>query len=743
MKVLKNTLCFALTSILILIVACNSEKSKYTIPSQYYLTGQLRDGFSIDSLDSIAHALRNDKSSAINDLYADALMTWCSCYRGSDDSTLFYAIRTIEKSAILPDTCYAYKLLQSDMELLAGYSEIVNAPDSSLMHLAQSIKYSNDIGAIKSLIKAELYISEINKNRGNFSESLQHLNSIQEICDTLPDIYTDTSWILEVLTDMAALGTEMGDERLVTISIQNASFYYDKASERSRIYYLYHRIRSHFYAEQYTLAIFNAQRLEKMMENSTDYITLSWVYIMHGLSLSRISEYTEASYYRNIVDSIINKYGLNAIKEKQMLDGEIAVAEGRLEEAHHILFDLIKIDHRRFDYCSLLESRKYYYKSINDYKTIYELQKRQNWYIDSLQTNVIFNSVNQRMANARNSSIIMRDELVQCSDRTEQLKTDRMHERLAIIAIVLLSIMIILLHTYRDRLKYKERVEQEKNKLRDELSGMIDDVKNTEDMLKQTSKRLSESINYAEHIQRSILPKPEALDMCNITGSFIFFSPLDIVSGDFYWFNQIGDHLIVCCADCTGHGIPGAFMSMIASTIISDICKQSAEDIAPSEILERLDSDLIAELGHNQSADGAAKDGCDISVLSLNTKTKVATISSARRPVIVIKDQEMVEIKGVRRSIGETDSEIKRKTFEDTTIQLHSNDTIYMFSDGYTDQFGGQNNSRLNINNTKRFLRAIHNDDMDEQGLTMQEFFTQWKGDFPQTDDVLFMGIMI
>ena len=743
MKVLKNTIIITFVATIFIIAACSSDKSKYVIPQQYQLTEQLKQGFSTDSLSSIASALRADNSVHFNELYADAIMAWCMCYQRNDDSTYYYASKAISEIGVLPDTTFAHKRLMSDMELISGFSLIVAQPESATEHINNSIRYSNQIGAVRSIVKAYLYLSEINKNRGDFMASLQYLNTIQEICDTLPTLYSNTSWILEVLSDIAGLGTEIGDERLVTISIQTASFYYDNASVNSRIYYLYHRVRSHFYADQYSLAIFNAQRLENMIESNGNYDMLSWTYVMHGLALSRVNELEEAELYRDKADSVIRKYKLQPIKEKRMLDGEIAAMQGKSDEAYHILFDSIQTDHRRFDYKSLLESRKRYYQSINDYKTIYKLQKRQNWYLDSLQANVIFNNVNTRMTSEHNNANKMREELAACSVNTKQMRTNRTYERIAIMAVVLLSILIIFIHTYRDKLKYQEKVEKEKDKLREELSSMIIDVKSTEDMLKLASKRLQESISYAEHIQRSILPKPETLEMCNITGSFIFFSPLDIVSGDFYWFNQIGDHLIVCCADCTGHGIPGAFMSMIASTIISDICKRSPEDISPAAILEQLDADLVVELGRNQSADGASKDGCDISILSLNTKTKEAVVASARRPVIIIKDQEMIEVKGVKRSIGDTELSISHKPFVDTTFQLHENDTIYMFSDGYTDQFGGHDNSRLNLTNTKRFLRAIHNDDMDEQGLTMQEFFTQWKGDYPQTDDVLFIGIMI
>lgn len=322
----------------------------------------------------------------------------------------------------------------------------------------------------------------------------------------------------------------------------------------------------------------------------------------------------------------------------------------------------------------------------------------------------------------------------------EQLATERTISGIALI--VLLVGLGALIATNQRRTK--RHINKLSRRMKDAIRSKIAELEVQKEQLEITNNRIAESITYAERIQHSILPAPELLNNYPIEESFIFFSPLDIVSGDFYWFAPMGDNLLVCCADCTGHGVPGGFMSMIASTILSDICSKAKNDISPAEILERLDERLIKTLAQNTDEESAAaKDGLDIAIISINLKTKLVTSSAARRPIIIFRDQDIITLKGTKRSIGDTDPTFHQRSFENTYTQLHTGDVIYMFSDGYTDQLGGDTDDKIKIKRVKAMLRGIHNDDMDEQSLTVQEFFTQWKGDNAQIDDVLFLGIKL
>lgn len=677
--------------------------------------------------------------------YADALNAWIYCYYDDNDSAIKYASKARESFIGLSSKATdIYNKMAADMEVILGYTYIAIHPDTAINYLNSCLTRYEALKDFKYLIKANQYLAEIYKNNHEYTKSLRYLDNVSDICDSIKFIDYDPSWVLDMHSDVANIATEIGDFRLVTNTLLSGSIYFDNASPYSKVYYLYHRSRAHFYQNEYALAAYTASRGETIAEMSRSSVfDLSSTYVIHGLALSRDGNIDEAIKYRDKADSIAQKHGLNLIKEKIMLDGEIEAHKKNFDRAHYLLFDSTATDHRVYYQASLLESQKAYHIARNDYHAAYDIQLRQKNISDSLQIKVLSPNDNRQLQHKINSSNRMRNELNSIRQKVNDQKDSQKTERYIIIIIAILAVAAAVIYGWNTYKRFKRKLEKEKHKLQQDLADKINELKRQEDMSHITTKHLSESIAYAEHIQRSILPSPEDLEMCNITGSFIFFSPLDIVSGDFYWFAQKGDHLIVCCADCTGHGIPGAFMSMIASTIINDICNRSNEDVKPSYILEELDSALLDELGHNKSEDGRAKDGCDISIISLNTKNKVLNVASAKRPVIIIKDQEMIEVKGTKRSIGELESTIRERKFEDTEIQLHTNDTIYMFSDGYSDQFGGQNNSRLNVKNIKRFLRATHNDDMDEQCLTMQDFFTQWKGDYPQTDDVLFMGIMV
>lgn len=745
-----SSLLYVLFSLLLASCSCEQKEREIIVPSECSYIDSLRYGYPCDKAMQIADSLRQ-KADSVNmyDLFASSIEAYAYCYQGEEELSETACTKVIDGFTYLSkdSTDYFFKEAMG-FRVLRAYCNIIRNSDKAIEDLETCFDYYQNYKNINLLVKVDLYLSEIYKNRKDFVKSLYYLDNIEFICDSINALTAEPTWVLYLLSDVMNVSTELGDFKMANHAMVTASAFYDEAIDDSKAYYLLQRAKCHFYQQEYMLAEYAAGRLQDMSKNVEYEIMqnrehLLWGYVLKGLALCRLDEIDEAIEMKQKADSIVQKFGYTAVKEKILLDGEIAIALGDYERAHFLLFDSTSTDARIFETRGLLESQKKYYKALNDYKAIYNIQEVQNKYLDSLQANVLYINENHKMALSRFSVNSLRNELEKYGTRVSELNHDRFAERLGIIFVIILAISTIILHLKNSRVHYEQKVEEEKNKLRNELADKIEEIRSKELMIKATSKRLSESINYAEHIQRSILPQPGALDMYDISGSFIFFSPLDIVSGDFYWFTQKGDNLILCCADCTGHGIPGAFMSMIASTIISDIINRSDSDILPSAILEELDVAVIDELGHNQSEDGAAKDGCDISIASINVKTKKVAIASAKRPVIVIKDQDMIDIKGTKRSIGDTEPVIRARKFEDTIMQLHTGDTIYMFSDGYSDQFGGQENERLNIKNIKRFLRAIHDDDMDEQGLTMQEFFTQWKGDYPQTDDVLFMGVML
>jgi serine phosphatase RsbU (regulator of sigma subunit) len=252
---------------------------------------------------------------------------------------------------------------------------------------------------------------------------------------------------------------------------------------------------------------------------------------------------------------------------------------------------------------------------------------------------------------------------------------------------------------------------------------------------------ITDSITYAKRIQTSMLPPIKRLQQ-HFSGCFVFYSPRDIVSGDFYWFDQVSSNkFTIVCADSTGHGVPGAFMSMIGSTLIKDICMREAGN-SPSQVLQVLDNELRNTLNQNLEDGTKPSDGMDIIVCEIDLKTHYVRYASAMRPMIIYRNGEEYFVKGSRNSVG-GHYDREENLFEDEGLQLGKGDIIYMFSDGYSDQFGGPMGKKFKMVRLKNLLQDIHQKPMEEQYTHVRNTFNLWKENYEQVDDVLFMGIKI
>ena len=301
--------------------------------------------------------------------------------------------------------------------------------------------------------------------------------------------------------------------------------------------------------------------------------------------------------------------------------------------------------------------------------------------------------------------------------------------------------ILMLIGAFLVIIKYRERkARQFQEMLQTKLDERTHEVVMQKEEIEIKNKDITDSINYAQRIQASILPPISKLQE-TFTGSFVFYQPRDIVSGDFYWYDQMDDHkFVIVCADSTGHGVPGAFMSMIGTTLIKDITVRKEVD-SPSSLLTMLDQEIMSALNQNIEAE-RSNDGMDIIVSEINMKTKLLRISSAMRPMIIYRSGEQTYVRGSRSSVG-GQYEKEDKVFETFEYQLMKGDKIYMFSDGYPDQFGGPLGKKFKMVRVKNMLRDIHEKPMDEQYNYIKNNFEIWKEDNDQVDDVLFMGIEI
>ena len=272
--------------------------------------------------------------------------------------------------------------------------------------------------------------------------------------------------------------------------------------------------------------------------------------------------------------------------------------------------------------------------------------------------------------------------------------------------------------------------------LKTELEKRTKEVIEKKEELEVKNKEITDSINYARRIQGNILPPLRKLREV-FPESFVFYAPRDIVSGDFYWWGPVDENrYLVVCADSTGHGVPGAFMSMIGSTLIKDLTNQGRYE-SPSQLLKFLDREIVMSL--NQDREGKSNDGMDITVLEVNPHTRHIKFASAMRPVILFISDELYYIRGNRSGVGGEFT--GDKVFDDQEYDLGEGDTIYLFSDGYPDQFGGPKGKKMKVDRVKQMLEKIHPLPMEEQYQYVKNYFFEWKGDSFQVDDVLFTGL--
>ncbi|TFH35100.1 MAG: serine/threonine protein kinase, partial [Bacteroidia bacterium] len=288
--------------------------------------------------------------------------------------------------------------------------------------------------------------------------------------------------------------------------------------------------------------------------------------------------------------------------------------------------------------------------------------------------------------------------------------------------------------------RIRERAQRRQNEyLESELGERTKVVISQKEEIELQNREITDSINYAQRIQASLLPPASKLAEA-FNGSFVFFRPRDIVSGDFYWFEEIDqDRYIIICADSTGHGVPGAFMSMIGSALLQEIVGR--KDITrPSEVLSTLDREISKTLNQNID-DKSTTDGMDMVVCEFNKRTKMLRFASAMRPLIIVMDGEQYYIRGNKNSIGGENS--SDKYFDDQEYYLKDNDSFYMFSDGLPDQFGGELGKKMKIARLKGLIDDIKDQPMEEQFSKVSDYFDKWKGDLDQVDDVLLMGIRV
>ena len=256
-------------------------------------------------------------------------------------------------------------------------------------------------------------------------------------------------------------------------------------------------------------------------------------------------------------------------------------------------------------------------------------------------------------------------------------------------------------------------------------------------IIEQKNKDITDSILYAKRIQEAILPHLEVIKS-QLPESFVLFLPRDIVSGDFYWYADTEDRIYIAAVDCTGHGVPGALMSMIGNTLLTEIIK--AKGIKePAQILDHLEAGIV-EAFRSKRESGESRDGMDCALVSICKKSETIEFAGAFRPLLLLRNGEIQEIKANRFPIGGGNG-YKKTSFTNNEIAIQPGDIIYMFSDGYPDQAGGDIGKKLMTKRFKDLLLQNSHLPMEEQERKLYNYLVDWQGEHEQMDDILVIGI--
>jgi len=289
-----------------------------------------------------------------------------------------------------------------------------------------------------------------------------------------------------------------------------------------------------------------------------------------------------------------------------------------------------------------------------------------------------------------------------------------------------------------DQLKENAALKDKVNReLEDKVQERTFEIQAQKEHIEKQNKEIKYSFDYAKKIQNTVLPGDEVFE--TLFGEhFIFFKPRDIVSGDFYWISQNEHRIVLTAADCTGHGVPGSLMSMLGITMLHEIVNEKGITNS-DEILNQLRLSITRTL-KQEGRIGEQKDGIDMALVIYDTRTRILEFSGANNPMYIVRNGEMLEYKGNNMPVAYYE---KMSDFTRYTIEMKKGDRVYMFTDGFPDQFGGPQGKKFKYRPFKDLLLEIHERPMEEQHRILSLIFDEWKGDLSQIDDVLVIGLRL
>jgi serine phosphatase RsbU (regulator of sigma subunit)/uncharacterized protein HemY len=500
--------------------------------------------------------------------------------------------------------------------------------------------------------------------------------------------------------------------------------------------------RVYFRKEEYDSALYYFER-SLLLNSDTHYVTSSLTDMgrIHAVR----GEYDRAVKYQKDALEMADEGNIPAEKINALLGlantymemKEFRQSINYLEEAKELANEIGQNPELSAAYDGLSES----YSELGDFRNAFKFLSLKQEIDDVLYKIEAENQTDAMMFQYRLDKKQDEIEILEQQSVIEQLRIKRqraMNIASACFGFVLLILAVSIYNRMRFVRKTNRKIEAQKNEiaLKNEL--------------------ITDSINYAQQIQSALLPSEKELKEI-LPEHFVFFRPKDIVSGDFYWIREVQDHLVIVGADCTGHGVPGAFMSMLGITLLNDLIGNCRFN-APGEILEQLRQKIKEMLEHTEE-EHEQKDGMDVAFLALNRNTRKLHYSGAYNPLYIIRSKvvkagseldpyldrenggyQLYELKADKQPVG---PHWEEHPFSTRSVQLWKGDSLYIFSDGYVDQYGGEQGKKFKVGNFKKLLLSFQDKNLIQQKEILVNTFENWRGDLEQIDDVSVIGVRL
>jgi serine phosphatase RsbU (regulator of sigma subunit) len=651
----------------------------------------------------------------------DLLISICrEEYRSSPDSVIYQgkkALALSEKLNYKKGSANAWKYIGMGYYFLENYTETINSWQQSL-RIFEAINDKVGVSNILSNLGA-LYA-----NQGDDVEALQfHLRSLkaaEEAKDTLRIVtsminigivylnkpsthgiaikyYLAALPLSEKLGDNDAIGTaavNLGEIYFQREAYDTALFYYEKSLNAFR--------KSNSGDVPYTLS------------------NIGKVYMKRG-DFRKAIGFQQEGY--EIASKLKSKLGMTStllgLAETYSEAGSFQSAVKTYDKARKLAEEIGTKNELKQAYEGLANA----YAKMSDYANAFKFQTlftniKDTLYIAANNNKIQFLQLNYEL-NKKETQIglLTKDKQLQ----EVIIKKQKFTQRTFIIGFIIAILVAIQTYrNYRRKVRTNELLARQKNEI---------EIQN---------KNLTISINYAERIQSAMFPSHCVLAP-TLFEYFILFKPLDIVSGDFYWFKKNNNSIFIAAGDCTGHGVPGAFMSILGLTFLNELVNNEAA-LNANEVLARLREHIIRTL-HQKNNHKSTRDGMEMALFKLDLENNSLQFSGARRPLYLIRDKQLNELKGDSMPLGIYDE--GQNPFVNKEIEFKKNDIVYLFSDGFVDQLGGPDRKTFK---TKRFKELLLNNchlPMNKQKEVLEKALEEWKSDIEQIDDILVMGIKL